>query len=107
VAAPPVTKPQVPTAPSRVQEEQEPSQAELQQTPSTQKPVPHSAAVVQAAPGVSGGVQIPERQTNPEEQSLDVRHIAGQLVLVPSQWSGAQASLAPAATGEQVPMWPV
>ena len=45
-------------------DEQEPAQALSQQTPSTQKPVPHSSARAQAAP-VNFFPQLPPRQGRP------------------------------------------
>ena len=52
---------QVPALPERAHDMQVPVQALLQQTPCWQKPEAHSAAVVQAVPGVFR-VQTPELQ---------------------------------------------
>jgi hypothetical protein len=48
--------------PTTAQLWQVPWQAVLQQTPSTQKPLLHSALAVQALPSVSEGMQAPPEQ---------------------------------------------
>jgi hypothetical protein len=72
-SVPAVMAPQVPSAPlpffAAVHAWQRPVQAVLQQTPSTQEPDWHCAAVEQAAPLASGAVQTPALQTSPEMQS--------------------------------------
>jgi hypothetical protein len=60
-AAPAKIGEQVPALPERAHDMQVPVQALLQQTPCWQKPEAHSAAVVQAVPGVFR-VQTPELQ---------------------------------------------
>jgi hypothetical protein len=50
---------QVPTLPSRLQAWQVPQLPLLQQTPSTQAPVPHSLPTEQAAPTFFFGTQAP------------------------------------------------
>jgi hypothetical protein len=52
----------VPTLPDCAHVWQVPPQALLQQTPSTQKPLPHSAVVTQAVPLPSCGTHAPARQ---------------------------------------------
>ena len=89
-------------------ESQVPSQAELQHTPSTQKPLAQSLAFAQTAPLVfaAGMVQVPPKHVNPVAQSASVVHIVGQLVFVPSQRSGAQSPFVgamPACSGVHVP----
>jgi hypothetical protein len=58
-AAAPVTSEQVPSLPGSAHEEQDPSQAELQHTPSTQKPEAQSVASLQATPRPMMGTQAP------------------------------------------------
>jgi hypothetical protein len=53
---------QVPTLPATSQAAHRPSQAVLQQTPSTQLPLPHWSAALQLPPGFFFGVQTPAAQ---------------------------------------------
>ena len=89
---------QVPTEPARLQAWQVCVQALLQQTPSTQLPVAHSDASLQAAPWARLGRQEVDSQKNP------VRHSASLVQAVPHdpfwQVCGAQLRVPP---GRQVP----
>jgi hypothetical protein len=58
----PVTALQVPSSPVTLQASHWPSQRALQHTPSTQKPLWHSEARVQASPSGIFGTHIPARQ---------------------------------------------
>ena len=53
-----------------------PVQAVLQQTPSTQKPLPQSPATAQAVPFASRGTQVPAAQWVPAVQSAFEPHVA-------------------------------
>ena len=54
----------MPIEPTWLHDEHDPAQAPSQQTPSTQKPVPHSSARAQAAP-TNFLPQLPPRQGRP------------------------------------------
>ena len=76
----------VPTLPIRSQASQAPAHAALQQTPSTQKPLPHWLARVQQAPFGWGATQRPAQlHTLPAAQSPSTRQAPGQLPRWPSQ----------------------
>jgi hypothetical protein len=61
----PTTAVQVPTSPPTSQASHWPLQALLQHTPSTQKPEPHSAALLQVSPGVFTPTHAPLTHTSP------------------------------------------
>ena len=84
----PVVVEQVPTLPVRLQAWQAPAQAELQQTPSTQKPLVHAALPLQVAP-LLGRMQVPPMQNWPVAQPvLTPEHMPRQAVA--PQVNGAQ-----------------
>jgi hypothetical protein len=65
----PVVVEQVPTLVDRLHAWQAPAHAELQQTPSTQKPLVHAALPLQVAP-LLGGMQVPPMQNWPVAQPV-------------------------------------
>jgi hypothetical protein len=67
-----------PTVPTAAQVWQVPPQALLQQTPSTQKPLPQSPAATHAVPFVSWGTHTPAEQKLPVVQSLFDPHDVAQ-----------------------------
>jgi hypothetical protein len=71
----PRTGEQVPRLPGLSHASHWPVQAALQHTPSTQKPVAHSAEVVHICPGGMRATQRPSRQKNPLTQSASLRHV--------------------------------
>lgn len=90
----PVTFVHVPTEPRALHESQAPPQAELQQTPSEQKPVVHSRqpATLQSAVRSHDPVDVfwawhapVALQKNPAAQSLSLPQLAGQFALDPVQ----------------------
>jgi hypothetical protein len=85
----PVTAVQTPTWPARLQASHWPVQPPSQQTPSTQLPVPHWFAAVQAWPGVFLGWQTPALHQSP------LTHCASPL-------QEARQAVAPHTYGEQV-----
>jgi hypothetical protein len=64
---------QVPSAVERAQLRQLPVQAVAQQTPSAQKPLPHSLPAAQGCP-MAFGPQLPFTQVWPLAQSLSLVH---------------------------------
>jgi hypothetical protein len=68
----PVLGAQVPTVAPPLQASHCPSQALLQQTPSTQKALPHSSFEAQFSPGARFGTQTPTLQKFPTAQSVFV-----------------------------------
>jgi hypothetical protein len=70
-AFPKAVKVQMPIEPTWLQEVHEPVQAPSQQTPSTQKPVPHSSLLAQAAP-TNFLPQLPPTQGRPSAHSAEV-----------------------------------
>ena len=95
---------QVPPVPGALHASHGPVQAASQQTPSVQKPEPHSAALPHATPSPVRTMQLPRSQRKPTLQSALDAHVASHVV-DPEQ-SPAPHSCAgsfPSATGEQVP----
>jgi hypothetical protein len=90
---------QVPALPASAHDWQVPVQALVQQTPCWQKLEAHSAAVVQAVPGVFSA-QAPALQTYPAAQSADAVHDVLQTVALPQVKFPGQA---PVVAGLQVP----
>jgi hypothetical protein len=85
-----------PTVPGRLQARQVPLQAALQQTPSTQKPLPQEAPAVHICP-FARPVHwwVPVSQPLPFAQSVSVAHIAKQAVLVALQMKVPQEDVTP------------
>jgi hypothetical protein len=80
-----------------------PAQAELQHTPSAQKPEVHWLAAVQPAPGSSRCVHAPWSQKRPASQSVSATQAPGQAGPAPEQVSGVQSPACPAASTVHVP----
>ena len=81
-SSPAATSRQVPVVPARLQDRQLPVQAVRQQAPCSQKPLPHSAAAVHAAP-FGRLPQLPPVQTLGATQSASAVHVARQVPVVP------------------------
>jgi hypothetical protein len=81
-SSPAATSVHVPAVPVRLQERQLPVQAVRQQAPCSQKPLPHSAAVVQAAP-LGRLPQLPPVQTLGATQSASAVQVARQDPVLP------------------------
>jgi hypothetical protein len=75
----------VPTLPATLQASQEPPHAVLQQTPSTQLPLPHWLAAEHVAPLVFLGTHAPALQKLPPLHWESVVQAPGQLTEEPSQ----------------------
>jgi hypothetical protein len=98
-----------PSWPGAAQLVQEPSQLLLQQKPSTQLPEAHWSAAVQVPPSALTGAQLPDVQTSPWSQSIEVEHWVGQLTSAPLQTNGAQSPFSgavPAGIGRHSPSMP-
>src|SRR4051794_31854943 len=91
-AAPTSTGQQVPTRWSRLQATQPPWQATLQQTPSAQKPLAHSAPPVHVAPFIFGP-QLPPTHWWPLEHWELTLQVSKQLPVAVLQVNGAQISV--------------
>jgi hypothetical protein len=76
----PTTGVQAPARPARLHASHWPPQAPSQQTPSTQKPVAHWLAAVQAAPGAALGTHAPAEHQAVPAQSRSEPHVALQAV---------------------------
>jgi hypothetical protein len=87
-AGAPVTAVHVPS-PDRLQASHCPSQADSQQTPSTQWPVAHWPAAVQVCPLASWGTQLPPEHQDPAAHWPSALHVAKQAAA--SQTYGAHA----------------
>ncbi len=81
---PEATRLHVPTLPAWLQESQAPPHAVLQQTPSTQLPLPHWLAAEQVAPFVFLGTQAPASQKLPLLQWASEAQAPGQHTDEPS-----------------------
>jgi hypothetical protein len=85
-SAPAATSVQVPAVPARPHERQAPAQAVRQQVPCSQKPLWHSAVVVQAAP-FGRLPQLPPLQTLGATQSASVVQVPRQVPEVPQLYA--------------------
>lgn len=74
----PVTGVHVPSWPSTSQASHAPVHAELQHTPSTQAPVPHSSVALQRSPAAFTGEHTPALHQCPAAQSLATAHVPAQ-----------------------------
>ena len=83
-------------------------QAELQQKPSAQWPLPHWASVVHAVPLVSASTHAPATHFEPPLHCASTMQLDGHVAESPTQRYGAQAGLPalPAGAFEQVPPVP-
>lgn len=77
-----MTSVHVPAVPARLHDRQLPVQAEMQQAPCSQNPLPHSVAAAQAAP-FGFFEQVVPLQTFGETQSEVVAQVVRQLPPVP------------------------
>jgi hypothetical protein len=75
---------QLPAEPIRLQASQPPAHAELQHTPSTQKPETHWSVAAHACPFGFFGTQAPEAQYVPAAQVESSTQFAGQDAFAPS-----------------------
>ena len=76
----PLTPTQLPGAAAVSHASHWPSHAELQHTPSTQKPLSHSPVDAQLAPALFFGAHTPAEQNCPVEQSDSVAQVPRQAV---------------------------
>ena len=84
----------VPSDPARLHAKQVCAQADVQQTPSTQKPLVHWPAFVHAALIAPFGWHLPAAQKDPAWQSVGPTQVSAQMA--PMQMLGAQLREVPA-----------
>jgi hypothetical protein len=94
---------QTPSAPARLHFSQVPPQRDPQQTPSVQKPLPHSPSAPQAWPAALTRRQVPPLQVDPAAQSPFDAQLVRQAPEAALQPYGAQ-SVAPASTQAPPPL---